>query len=375
MKINVYCYDDINNPNCGGGGAYRDYTIHELLSDRHEINFYTGKFKGAKASDKGTFHCRHLGCGATYLLSRITFSFVATVHSLFSKADVIVLCYSIYSPVLTFLFKSHKSVVMFFHITGKEVFKKYSILGIFPWIAEKLVLNSAKNYITLTDSMSEDIKDKRPEVNTIAGYVSFDTSLLSGTITDDSFILCFGRIDIHMKGLDILIPAFEIIAKEFSDYKLIIAGRGKESDLKKLRQMISESEFKERIEIIVNIPNDRKKILFQSATFVCMPSRFEGWNIAAMEAAASYKATLGTNIHGLKDAIKENETGFLVAPENVDELAEKMKELIINPELRNKLGKNGHERAKQFTLEKIALIQENFYLNILNKKIIKIKQH
>jgi len=367
LKIDVYCYDDINNPHCGGGGAYRDYTIHELLSNRHDVHFYTGRFKGAKSSDKGKFHCRHLGLGITYLISRISFSLVATIHSLFSGADIIVDCYSIYSPVFTFLFRPKKTVVMFFHIVGKEAFKKYSVFGVLPWMAEKLVVHAGHNYITLTDSMAKDIKRQRPEVHVKAGYVSFDTTLLDGNITDELFVLCFGRIDIHMKGLDILIPAFEKIAGAFPLYKLKIAGRGKDSDIKRVRQIVDASPYRDRIEIIINVTDSLKRQLFHSASFVCMPSRFEGWNIAAMEAAASFKATLGTRIHGLQDAIRENETGLLVEVENVADLAEKMRELIEKPDLRDALGKKGHEWAQQFTLDKIALIQEEFYFKIVNQ--------
>jgi glycosyltransferase involved in cell wall biosynthesis len=98
-----------------------------------------------------------------------------------------------------------------------------------------------------------------------------------------------------------------------------------------------------------------------------MPSRYEGWNIAAIEAAASSKATLGTRIHGLTDAIKENETGLLVRPESIDELSEKMQLLLSDGTLRERLGKNGYVWAQQFTLERVAKIQEDFYLEVAGK--------
>jgi glycosyltransferase involved in cell wall biosynthesis len=99
-----------------------------------------------------------------------------------------------------------------------------------------------------------------------------------------------------------------------------------------------------------------------------MPSRFEGWNIAAIEAAASSKATLGTRIQGLNDSIKENETGLLVPPEDVDALAEKMALLLSDPALRKKLGKNGYAWAQNFTWEKVAKIQEEFYLEVIKTR-------
>jgi glycosyltransferase involved in cell wall biosynthesis len=364
MKINVYCYDDIKNPRCGGGGAYRELTVHKMLSQRHAIFFCTGNFKGATDSSEKNFTYKHLGFKTSYLISRISFSLFATIHSFFSNADIIAIPYSIYSPVLTFLFKPKKTVVLFFHITGKEACKKYGIFGIFPQIAEKLVLATGQNFLTLTDSMAKTIQQKRPKVKAKAGYVSFDTSLLSTDSKDDNFILCFGRIDIHMKGIDILIPAFESIAGKYTNHRLIIAGRGQESDITWLTKRVKESPFFDRIQILTNTSEEQKKKLFHTATFVCMPSRFEGWNIAAIEAAACSKATLGTKIHGLMDAINENETGILVEPENSKALAEKMDVLLRDKSLREALGKKGYIWAQQFTIERVAAIQEDFYKSV-----------
>jgi len=368
MKIDVYCYDDIGNPRCGGGGAYRELAVHKVVAQRHSVRFFTGNFKGAQASDEPNFRYRHLGLNSSYLLSRISFSLFATLHSLFSKCDIVAIPYSIYSPVLTFLFRPDKTVILFFHVTGKETIKKYGVFGYLSLLAEKLVLATARNFITLTDSMANDIKRQKRPIKAVAGYVSFDTSLSTHVQTDGKFILCFGRIDIHMKGIDVLIPAFEKIAPRFPDYKLVIAGRGSEKDVHWLKQRVDSSFFRDRFQCLINVTEETKRTLFHTATFVCMPSRFEGWNIAAIEAAACSRATLGTRIHGLTDAIKENVTGLLVPPENVDELADKMNLLLSDPSLRNKLSTNGFLWSEQFTLDRVAGIQEDFYQMVHESK-------
>jgi glycosyltransferase involved in cell wall biosynthesis len=361
VKIDVYCYDDIENPRCGGGGAFRERAVHEHLSERHSIRFFTGNFPGARPIDKSNFTCRRLGLASSYLLSRISFSILATVRSLFSKADVIAVEYSIYSPVLTFLFKPSRTAVLFFHVTGNQVFTKYGILGIFPFFAEKLVLRTARNFITLTDSMAADLSKRRPGVRAVAGYVHFDTGLLSEAVYEDRLVLCFGRIDIRMKGIDILIDAFEKISPQFPGHRLMVAGRGKEADIDWLRQRIGASSVREKMDCLVNPSDAKKKELLHAATIVCMPSRFEGWNIVAIEAAASSKPTVGARIHGLVDSIKENETGLLAQPENSDDLAEKIKLLLADEQLRKRLGAGGHAWAQHFTLDRVAQIQEDFY--------------
>jgi len=367
MNVDVYCYDDIENPRCGGGGAFRERAVHDYLSSRHSIKFFTGNFPGATRFDRPNFSCRRLGFSRNYLFSRISFAFLATIRALFSKADVITIEYSIYSPVLAFLFRPAKTVVLFFHITGRQVFAKYGAFGIFPFIAEKLVLGCGRNFITLTDSMAESLRRARPKVRAVAGYVNFDSSLLTPSSQDDHSILCFGRIDIRMKGIDILFDAFEKTARKFPEYRLVIAGRGKESDIEWLKSRIAASPFRQKISYLVNPSDSAKKQLLRCATLVCMPSRFEGWNIVAIEAAACGKPTLGTRIHGLTDSIRENETGLLAEPENSDDLAEKLALLLSSPELRTRLGSTGHSWAKKFTIQRVAGIQEDFYNLVSNR--------
>jgi len=364
LSITVYCYDHINNPRCGGGGALREFTVHKLLSSKHNIRLYCGNFIGAKEIKEKNFIVKFLGCKKNYILSRISFSVLATIHSLFSSSDIIAIPYSIFSPVLTFLFKPQKTVILFFHITGKEVFKKYNIFGIFPWIFEKIALYFGKNYITLTQNMAQNIASKRTNVKIVAGYVGFDNTLLTESFEDKNFILYFGRIDVRMKGIDILISAFEKIAPQNIEHKLIIAGRGKESNINWVERRINNSSYFNKIQLIVNPDDKLKKELLSTCSFVCLPSRYEGWNITAIEASACSKAVIGTKIHGLMDAIKDEETGILVESENVFELAYKMQLLIDNLELRKTLGRNGYKWAQNFTWEKVSDIQNKFYLEV-----------
>jgi glycosyltransferase involved in cell wall biosynthesis len=374
VKISVYCYDDVQNPRCGGGGAFRELAVHRAIATRHTIRYFTGNFPGAKDADEPGISFRHLGTSSSYLLSRVTFSLLATFHSLVSKADIVAIPFSIYSPVLTFLLKPRNTVVLFFHVTGWEAVKKYGIAGLFPWLMEKTVLGFGRNFITLTDSMSQAIAASRPDVKARAGYANFDTSMLSDSKEDGNYILCFGRIDVRMKGIDILIEAFEKIACDFPLHRLVIAGRGKEADITWVKKRAKGSSFQTRIQVLTNVGNDEKRRLFRAATFVCMPSRFEGWNIAAIEASASSKATLGTRISGLSDAIRDGETGLLVPPENAGALAEKMTLLLGDSRLRAGLGANGNAWARNFTLEKVAKIQEDFYTEVFKAARQKTKR-
>jgi glycosyltransferase involved in cell wall biosynthesis len=369
MKIAYYSYDNVNNPKCGGGGAYRDLLIHRFLAKKHDIVFYTGNYIGKKLKNDNGITCNYLGLKTSYLISRITFSILATIHSLFVNADVVVICYSVFSPVISFLLRKKRTIIELFHLTGKNPFEKYSVFGVFPWLAEHSVLLFGRNFITLSDSLAALIKERYKSKEVCAAYTGFDTDIITGKKgKDEKYVLYFGRIDIHMKGIDILLDAFEKITEAFPAYTLKIAGRGTKKDVLWLKKRIKSSSNAERIEFFENVSRDHKINLFHNATFLCMPSRFEGWCISAIEAAACSKATLGTRIMGLQDSIKHNETGVLVNPEDSDDLADKMKMLLSDKKLRDRLGKNGYAWAQNFTWERVSKIHEDFYRKINSQR-------
>ncbi len=368
MKIVHYSYDSIENPYCSGGGAYRSLMVHTLQPKTFNITFYSGKYKNAKPYKEKNINFKFLGLGFNYLISRIAFSLFANIHSLFVKADLIVIEFSANSPVLTFLFKPKKTIIQFHHFQGKYSFKKYFVFGLFPWIIEWLSLKFAKHIITPAKSTSRIIKEKYGfNKHVIPGFNGFNNDLLKKNRSNKKYILSLGRIDIYMKGLDILIPAFEKISSHFPKHKLVIAGRGSDKDVGWLFSRVEDSEYKDKIEILIDITNEKKAELLSFATLVCIPSRFEGWCIVAIEAAASSKATLGTKINGLYDSINDNVTGILTEPGNVNALSKEMKRLLADQKLCLKLGKNGYKWAQNYTWEKVAKIQEKFYFEVVNE--------
>jgi glycogen(starch) synthase len=364
MKIAFYSYDSIQNPWCGGGGAYRDLMIHRQLANLHEITCYHGKFKGTgNHSDKG-IGFRFLGSPANYLISRITYALLATIHSLFVKADLIVIGYSVFSPVISFLFRNRITIVEMFHLTGPGPVRKYSLFGIAPMIAEQLALRGAQHFICINKALADTIRNVYKKKSVAVVYTGFDEDLLKGTVDDQSYILYFGRIDIYMKGLDLLIDAYEKIASTHPRHRLVLAGRGSRHDIAWLKNRIERSPHRGRISFHENVSDREKSDLLHHATITCMPSRFEGWCIAAIEAAACSKTSIGTRISGLGESIRDNETGVLVDPENAGALAQAMSLMLSDNGLRTRLGSNGPAWARNFTWEKIAEQQEEYYRSV-----------
>jgi glycosyltransferase involved in cell wall biosynthesis len=96
------------------------------------------------------------------------------------------------------------------------------------------------------------------------------------------FLLFMGRIHL-MKGVDLLIPAFEMVSKSRPDLQLVIAGPD-DGALQQLNEAISQSAVRERVHVVGMAEGQRKRWLLTNAEVFLLPSRSEGFSVAILEA-------------------------------------------------------------------------------------------
>ena len=113
--------------------------------------------------------------------------------------------------------------------------------------------------------------------------------------------------------------------------------------------MAEELNISDKIEWRGFVPYSKVPEALAQIDIFVYPSWHEGFGRSIMEALAMEKAVVATNIGGIPDLIKDGENGFLVEPHKPEELAEKIRILLENKELRTKFGKAGREYvAKNF---------------------------
>lgn len=182
-------------------------------------------------------------------------------------------------------------------------------------------------------------------------------------------ILFLGRFA-EVKGLDILLEAFSelIQEKEFDNVKLVIMG----ADFgysKKMFDKIKKNNLNERILVIIK--PDREEVIsaYHACEFLVLPSRWEMSPLTPLEGFACKKTTIGSRIHGIPYVIKDNENGLLFENENFEDLKEKMKQLLLNPEKCQKLGIEGYKMIEKSLNNKVMGEEiSKLYNLILNLK-------
>jgi glycosyltransferase involved in cell wall biosynthesis len=99
--------------------------------------------------------------------------------------------------------------------------------------------------------------------------------------------------------------------------------------------------------------SDMHKVLAQ-AHIVCLPSYREGLPKVLIEAAACGRAIVATDVPGCREIVRHGENGLLVPARDSGALAEALKQLILDPALRQRMGRRGREIAEaEFSIERI----------------------
>ena len=362
MKILHTIYDDVANPWCGGGGAVRAIEINRRLAQRHEITLLTGNYPGAAPEEiREGVRIRRVGAAWSYTASRLSFSASASCCLGQEPFDLWVYGFSAFSPVLSSSGLRRRCILEFYHRLAGHAVRKRPLAGLPARLAEELTLRSHEHIVAISPSVARQIARVRGRRNLHLVYTGIDRACFEAPVSQGDYILYFGRLDIYNKGIDLLFEAFSRIASLDPHIRLVVAGRGTPEQLRALESICDALRLRDRVSFTGPVSEDRKMELFGGALFVCMPSRFEGWGIVALEAGAAGKAVLGTSIPGLVDAIRDGQTGLLVPPENAQALAHGMRRLLDEAETRRCLGDAGRRWARRFTWDQVAQDQEAVY--------------
>jgi glycosyltransferase involved in cell wall biosynthesis len=159
-----------------------------------------------------------------------------------------------------------------------------------------------------------------------------------------------GRI-VHQKGLDLGLQALSQLTD--LDWEWHIAGDGPQLDM--LKSRIQELGLADRVTFLGWQSREGLTEWYHRSNVFLFPSRHEGMPNAVLEAMSSGLPVVATRIAGSEELVLDGETGFLVQSENVDELREALRKILMNPELRKNMGSASRVRVEQnYTWKKVA---------------------
>lgn len=232
---------------------------------------------------------------------------------------------------------------------------------------EKFQLNKIYDKVTVLTKADKDfIGDRLKNVVVLPNPLAFKPMDVSNIENKKKLILAAGRLNVwYTKGFDNLIKAWGLVAQDFPEWKLKIIGSGHKKDYEFLQNLASECNVANSIEFAGYIVDPVH--CYQEASVFVLSSRFEGFGMVLIEAMSQGCACVACDYKGRQSEIITNENeGFVCPPDDYKALAEKLKRVLADGELRQKMQKGAIERSKNFSVEKTTKRWENIFKNLNN---------
>jgi len=158
-----------------------------------------------------------------------------------------------------------------------------------------------------------------------------------------------GRINLEQKGQDLFVEAAASVAGRFPDAVFVIAGSvfpGNEDHVERLHRSAQQLGIDRRVVYTGDVADIQT---LYSALDVCvLPARKpEGLGNVLIEAMALGKPVIGTRTGGIPEIIEDGRNGFLTEPNDATSLARAIERLLNDPELRERMGRNGRTRFEE----------------------------
>ena len=230
----------------------------------------------------------------------------------------------------------------------KRYLKKYvnNVIAVSDALKKALILNG----ITKVEVIHNGIDVNEHEVDFEAVSVFKKTNNLE----NKKIILFGGRIS-EGKGVNQVLESLGLILKEVPDALLLIAG----SDGSGINKTTLPIKF------MGWLGQEDMKIAIAASDVVVFPSVYlESFGMISLEAMAAKKPVVGTCFGGTPEIVVDGETGYIVNPNNVNLLADRITDLLRDEQKAIKFGQNGYERVKNyFSLDQQAAKYFRLYSN------------
>lgn len=126
----------------------------------------------------------------------------------------------------------------------------------------------------------------------------------------------------HIKGMDLVVPAFAEAYKQNPRLRLLVAGDGSQREL--MERQAAESGLPDRVTFLGRQPQDKLQDIYDRIDILLMPSRSEGFGLTAIEGMARGCVPVVADTGGLPEVVTDGRTGLLHKPGDISDIASKI---------------------------------------------------
>jgi glycosyltransferase involved in cell wall biosynthesis len=352
MRILILNWRDPKNPRAGGAETFTFEVARRLVEAGDEVEWFSAAFPGA-APEEEVDGIRLVRQGRQWTVHWKAFGHYRNCHS--NRFDVLVDEVNT-MPFFTPLWSDIPKRMLVFQL-AREVwwYESPFPLNALGYAAEPQYLKLYRKTPVLTISKSTE-NDLR--------HLGFSGPITVLPIGIDPLpeqaqqklsvptFLFVGRL-VPSKQIPDILRAFSLFHQAIGDGQLWLVGDGNESYIRQLKRQALDLGVAAKVEFCGRVSADEKSKRMSAAHMLLMSSVREGWGLATSEAAAFGTPSIVYDAPGLRDAVKDWETGRVVPPSPA-ELAKAMLQLWKDQVLYRRIATAAKESVKRLSFDTTA---------------------
>lgn len=357
MNLLALNWNDLKNPFAGGAEVHLEELLRRLVTYGHSVTLFCSSFPGALPEEEIE------GIRIIRRGNRYTFNLIAPLHlrriARQQRFDLLIEDIN-KIPFYTPLYLDIKTLVVIPHLFATTVFQEINaLLGSYIYLAERPLVPAYRGrmFNVISESTAEDIIARgvpREDVSIIHCGIDRHVYAHDPSVTkfEQPTILYLGRIKKY-KCIHHLILAFKRVKEEIPNARLMVVGDG--DYLPALHELTATLGLTADVEFPGFVPSADKVRRMRRAHVAVLPSLKEGWGLTNIESNSVGTAVVAADAPGLRDSVKDGQSGFLYPHGDIAALADRLLRLLRDEQLRRRIEEGGLAWAERFNWDNAAM--------------------
>ena len=351
MKILILNWRDIKNPASGGAETVTFEIAKYFIKHGHEVTWFAASFKSAPASENldgvkiiraGSQTTVHIHAFIKYLTH-----FRGQFDLILEEINTL--------PFLTPLYAKEKKIAYFNQLAREVWFYEAKFpISLIGFLLEPLYVALYRNTQVITISKSCQLELQEFGIKKVSVFpMAIDFEKEQKFLTPKESILTLiyvGRIVPSKRVLDV-IECFNLVLRQVENAQLWIVGNGDESYTSKVTSKIKKLGLDQKVELKGRVSDEEKFRLMSRAHLILVTSIKEGWGLIVSEANGVKTPAVVYDVSGLRDAVRDQETGIVCKQGSPQSMAEEIITLVKDRKKYATLQTNAYNWSKELTWE------------------------
>jgi glycosyltransferase involved in cell wall biosynthesis len=356
LSILVINWRDIHNPEAGGAEVHLHEVFKRIAARGHRVTLLASGFPGG-AREEEIDRIRVVRRGGKLLFN---YHVPPAVIRLLKDEHFDVVVDDINKiPFFTPAYVTKPVLALAHHLFACTIFLEASLpAALYVYLSEWLIplFYRGTRMVVVSESTREEmIRRGMPRGKLGVIYNAVDHEVYrpgEGAGAEAPVVGYIGRIKKY-KRIDYVLDAFKQVLGEVPEARLEIGGSG--DYLESLKARAERLGIAGNTSFLGYVTEEEKVKLLRRSHVVLNPSSKEGWGVTVIEANACGAPVIASRVPGLRDAVVDGQTGFLVPYGDVGAFARKTVEILRDRPLRERLSEGALKWARRFNWEDSAL--------------------